>query len=511
MPVTGLENLGQLLLENAQTLSVSKAYNEVGFFRRAVDIRRNGVSNMPFALLQNGNEVVNEQAIGDTSLPLPIDVFDLIPTWATDLDLYGAAYGILLTDEFGLTGEGWVRLHPSRVTPVYDGLGVVTNWQINTFTQTRTVLFEKLLFIWQPNQTSDRGHGEPIARAALTASSILSFAGTFQSMFFEKGALNPTIVSIENFAKQSPTEQNKVRAYFNNLFGGLRKSHSIQTVDGKTTVNSLQQPLKDMALSELSKEQKETIAATLGVPLSLIMSNAANYATATQDDFNFYDKAIVPLVTYTIADQLNRKLFNPLGYSLSYQQSRLDAYQAIELQKSSTLNGMLDRDVINITEYRESMGLASLELEEESPETGTKGLPEIFGYHIDAGVVSKNEVRARLGLEPEVDAGKPLKDLQAKLAVMQTAVSAGIPPEQAAKMVGLSVVAPNDVKALEKELKKWERMAAKRYIEGNPEKALTFTSDIIPVVLSDKIKATLATVSTVDSVKTVFNDAVLYA
>jgi hypothetical protein len=53
-------------------------------------------------------------------------------------------------------------------------------------------------------------------------------------------------------------------------------------------------------------------------------------------------------------------------------------------------------------------------------------------------------------------------------------------------------------------------MAVKRYIEGKPTKALTFTSDVIPEFLSDKIKAALATVDTVDSVKMIFQDARLY-
>ena len=140
---------------------------------------------------------------------------------------------------------------------------------------------------------------------------------------------------------------------------------------------------------------------------------------------------------------------------------------------------MLDRDVININEYRESMGLDPKEVSEEPPEEET--------------------------LEEE-------PTLQEQLKTMKEAVHAGIPPEQAAKLVGLSITAPatpnNELKA---ELGKWRKMAVKRYVEEHPDKALKFVSEIIPVVLSDKIKAALATVETVDSVNTIFNDAVLYA
>lgn len=480
MPQTkfDLQTIGQLFLDQSQTLTISEAYNRVGFFRRAVDIRRNGVANMPFDLLRGDTEIVNEQTLESTELDLPIDVFDLIPAWSTDLDLYGAAYGILLTDEFALTGEGWVRIHPSRVTPQYNHRDELIHWNVRISGGFRPLPIDRLLYIWQPNQTSDRGHGEPLGIAALMAASVLNFEGIFQSSFFEQGAITPTVVSVEGFEKLAPTQKNDVRARFKRLFSGLNKAHEVQVVDGKTTLTTLQQNLKDMALVELSKEQKETISATMGVPLSLIMSNAANYATATQDDFNFYDKAIAPQVKEVIAKQLNKKLLNPLGYSLSYQPTRLDAFQAIELQKAETLNGMLDRNVIDIAEYRESMGLPE---KEEKPET-----------------LEKEE-------KPEEET------LQDKLVIMQDATKAGFPPEQAAKMVGLTMTAPqaqstNTTKAL----KQWRKMAVKRYIEGNPEKALTFESDIIPDILQDKIKSALATVETVDSVKMIFDDARFY-
>lgn len=69
---------------------------------------------------------------------------------------------------------------------------------------------------------------------------------------------------------------------------------------------------------------------------------------------------------------------------------------------------------------------------------------EVFGYHLDAGIVSLNEGRAVLSLPPtEVEAISELQDLQSKLAVMVTAASAGIPPDVAAIMVGLNVPIPN--------------------------------------------------------------------
>jgi hypothetical protein len=511
-----LEQIGQFFIDDASQLSVQKAYNEVGFFRRAIDIRRNGVANMPFDLKQGEKEITNEQTLGETDLDLVLRIFHLIPQFTTDLDLYGAAYAVFISDDLGQQGPGWMRVHPRRVTAVPGPDGRVKAWQVTTQNKTHYIPIDAnwFMWIWQPNFTDVNIYlnpGQPIARAALTAAGILHYSGRFQSGFFERGALTPTLISIEGFRKLAQSARQDLINRLRKMFGGVGNAHQIHPIDGKTSAQVLQSPLKDMALVELSREQKETIAVTTGVPLSLLMSNASNYATATQDDFNFYDKAIAPTLIEVVGPQLNQKLFNLLGYNLTFVPTRLDAYQAIELQKSDTLNGMLDRNVIDINEYRASMGLEIIEEEEEDALEETE-LPEIFAYHIDSGVVSKNEVRERLGLPPETATGEQkLKDLQAQAKVMQSLSNAGIPPEEAAKLVGLP--APKETgkdNETENELKRWQKMAVKRYIEGKPEKALLFTSDIIPDVLGDKIKSALATVDTVDSVKMIFKDARLY-
>lgn len=69
---------------------------------------------------------------------------------------------------------------------------------------------------------------------------------------------------------------------------------------------------------------------------------------------------------------------------------------------------------------------------------------EVFGYHIDAGIVDINEARAQLGLPPkQKEETNELQDLQAKLSIMNSAVAAGIPTLAAAEMVGL--VLPEEV------------------------------------------------------------------
>lgn len=77
----------------------------------------------------------------------------------------------------------------------------------------------------------------------------------------------------------------------------------------------------------------------------------------------------------------------------------------------------------------------------EGPAAAGPEVKPILGYHIDAGVVTKNEARAQLGLPAENDPEADLQQkLRAKLAVLAAATGAGVPLEAALKLADLTEV-----------------------------------------------------------------------
>ena len=66
---------------------------------------------------------------------------------------------------------------------------------------------------------------------------------------------------------------------------------------------------------------------------------------------------------------------------------------------------------------------------------------DILGYHIESGVVTRNEARADVGLPPVDDSGDTLlRDLRAKIEVIAAAKNAGLDVESIARLVGLNNV-----------------------------------------------------------------------
>jgi hypothetical protein len=81
--------------------------------------------------------------------------------------------------------------------------------------------------------------------------------------------------------------------------------------------------------------------------------------------------------------------------------------------------------------------------------TGAEGeaapveLPPILGYHIEEGVVSRNEARGRLQLPAEDDtADKKRAELKAQLSIVEAAVKAGMPLATALQLAELDIELP---------------------------------------------------------------------
>jgi hypothetical protein len=67
---------------------------------------------------------------------------------------------------------------------------------------------------------------------------------------------------------------------------------------------------------------------------------------------------------------------------------------------------------------------------------------EIYGYHLEQGIVRRNEMRARLGLPPEDDTGeRQRKELRAALQIVQQARAADLPLPAALELAGLKELA----------------------------------------------------------------------
>lgn len=474
---------------DVERLPVERAYREVGWYRRALDLRANGVVEMPYDL-RRGDSVVYDEKANSEDIPAVLNVFPLLGALTRDIDKYGAAYAVFETDVFGYK-KAWRRLHPASIVPRYNestGELLYFERQYGYGQKASKYKFEldELLWLWMPPDATENRPGAGVGFTALLAATGMANKDKFSAYYFERGAINPTLVKVKGFATLPQDEKDRVSNVFQKLMGGIRNAFKVTPIDGDIDVFNLMSSLKDMALESMTTQQREDIATTLGIPLSLLMSNAANYATARQDDINFYDKTISPFYREVIAPQLNQKLFSQAGFNLLPVKKRLEAFQRQESEKAYAMVPLYTQGVFSLNEVREDLGKDPLPEDHfntpgqgQSPQGG-QGMPKPpAGEGIDMGDAMRDESKA---LKPS-----PLEALT---------------PDPSPDGRG-----ETDTVA---DIEKWERMAVKRWDEDKRDKMLVFESAVIPSTLKAAIIGGLEVAATVDDVRLIFSDARQY-
>lgn len=543
------------------TSDVFAFYKLIPWLYRGVELRASSLANMPMAWEYNGDELEDEQA----RLPFAFNQRDVLNRLEGYLTLYGHAYLLKSSNAARFVRE--VRpLHPSTMKPRYDeSTGELLGFTRSLKGAQTELTLEEVVYIWRPARDSENGHGIGNVEAALAAAGVLSNSDKFLDAYLNQSPIAPTLVSVEGMP--APSEMEKLQSWLERTLVGIKNAFRPIALRSSLKVDQLQpMDLSKLSLETMNEGKREDIATALGIPLSMLMSNAANYATAQQDTFNFYDNTIEPEAKL-IAEALNDQLFAGLGYMLIPHKDRMQAYQEAEGQRTiNKLAPLLDRNVITVDEARAELSMTPFNEADGTDSVGNEAFTEglrsakgvdVFGYHLQYGVVSRNEARSALGLPPVDESNEiALRNANQKLQTVKQAVDAGIPLEAALRLAGLAVPGfdaeaeaqrradeaaalaearaqnvqqgnqqppqpepdeddsedtdEDDTAAMQKSLAalgQWESKAIKRVGHNNYGKALLFDSADIPLFARAFVEAKLPTCKSPTDVRTLFSGA----
>jgi hypothetical protein len=97
--------------------------------------------------------------------------------------------------------------------------------------------------------------------------------------------------------------------------------------------------ISELSNTNLTKEKREDIATALGVPQTILFSNAANYATAKVDQAQFYTMTVSTEIL-TIQTAYNDQVFAPLGLKLQFVPEAMEIFQEEEVNRSAALRNL---------------------------------------------------------------------------------------------------------------------------------------------------------------------------
>lgn len=446
MPITGYPGWVDALRQGEKLTGTIDAYNSVPMLYRAVNLRCDALSSVPYHIYRNDEEV---------DWPFTQDLAQLIKETERDLLLCGAAFWLKVQQ--GQVIRGFQKLNAMTVQVRYDGAAPEPTDPFNgvTFVQMlngRTYgpwTTEQMVYYREPSMTDDIGPGIPAARVALQSSQLSHYLERFVSHFFEGGAQPITMVNMPTEIDEAEFQRFRTdwQARFSGIVNAWRTAF-IRSPDIKVT--KLTPDINTMMLPELQERVITSISMTLGVPRTMLEASAANYATADSDRQSFWRETIVPrlsLYTHVINDQL----LGPLNYKIEFHPDELDVMQADEAARADSVLKLVQAGV------------------------PLKGAMEILGY---------DNVDRALGEAPEPASSAPPPLPQPKDDTE--------PTPDAALPAPSNEVAPNDdVSVASLRQQDWSLLSKKieRRIKAKKSPQCTFDSAVIS---QDEVKSVMA-------------------
>jgi hypothetical protein len=243
----------------------------------------------------------------------------------------------------------------------------------------------------------------------------------------------------------------------------------------------------DLKDNKVYEQALANIAMATGMPLSLLMANSANYATAQAEYANWLNNDIIPLCSW-MAYEYNRQVFEPRGFYLEFKPETLDPEQEDETERAQAVSNFMD-----FLNKCPTEGLAL-------------GTASTFGYELSDELITAihefYEEKKANAAEVAANMNKPAEQIPGQ--------APKTPPEPAVGQTGASQPAPTPAKWLPtlsefKELSVWEEVALRRLKRGE---SMDFEYQPhhggLPADVAAGIKAVLLTASTSEAVKAAF-------
>lgn len=471
-------------------------YKRVPWLYRAVEIRANTMAAMPYVWTNDRGDETDKTP----DLPFAVSVPALLNTIEGWLTLYGAAYLWKGLNPFGIPKE--LRpLHPTSIKPDISRTDGLRGFKRAAGDGSMDMTLDELAYIWLPSRDVEVGPGYAPVNAALHAAGVVGGMDGLLKMFLDNGIISPTVITVDGNAAAQEIE--KLETWVQRALGGVKNAFRAIGLRSGVSVHQLATVMPDkLAMRELDEVQREKIATALGVPHSLLFSNAANYATAETDMLSFYEMTIKPDAEL-IEAALNEQVFARTRWTLKLKPEQIEVYQERETRKAYRVGDLYRSGIVTLNEVRLALGFERVEGGDELLPT-----PAAAAAAAQATAEAQAAQQAAQAAQFQRDAKNPRAE---RPAGKRSAPAVGIggqrgPGGQAGAEIAKEKAAGEAKSA---EIDQWERVALRRLREGKPQKSAAFKSSALADDEADWVRSRLPDATDEEAVKTLFEVAAL--
>jgi HK97 family phage portal protein len=355
------------------SITISDAYRNVGWFKRCVDIRSRAVATLPFTVYRGDKPVWSET----TTRPDELRWLQLGPLTyraTQSLILEGAAYAYV--ERVGRLITRLVPFAASTISVVHDASGNVAGFQ-RTINNGKPIPVDvdDMWYAFACDTLTEVGPGSPDAHSALPHAQVLYELAAFTAGQLAEGLVKKTVFTS---AGPRPPEDARREAenFLTRLLYGRSNTMKARVIGGDLKAQIVGSDLTDLAANAISEEHQSAIATALGIPHSLVASNAANFATAQQDAVNFIT-GVVSSDADLLAESINLLLLSRYDLELRFEPERVEALQFSEQQKATGMVALVGAGILTIDEARADLGRKPLDdIQAITPKPTPEAVPE---------------------------------------------------------------------------------------------------------------------------------------
>lgn len=332
-----------------------EALSRVAAAFRAFNLKANTVASVPFSLFsKNGDEYDNSNEWENKVKFLP-NPQELLRLDALSLMSSNTFYNLKTSDALGFRTRGLYNAIFSSFTPYINPLNAQLEYvdrrigaqleryspdgrQIQGDTPKTT-----LIRAWRLDHTTEvLPSPNTEAKAILSSAGIIANQDAWVEHFYRRGGIKATLVGMKGLI-QGESQEDAEKGWSNWLkgigkyFGRPARIYNTDAID----VKPIGAGVDDMKDNNIYEQAIANIAMGTGMPLSLLLANSANYATAQEEKATWYDNDIIPLCKW-IAFEYNRQLWEPLGFYMQFQPQTLDPNQQDETEKADAISQYID-------------------------------------------------------------------------------------------------------------------------------------------------------------------------
>jgi HK97 family phage portal protein len=322
-----------------KTRNLSELYDAVGWLYRCVDLRSASLGNLPWVLEKEGDAVWRKDDEVPDDLKWLENLPELLPLSEASMVLTSETYWFIQRTGGGISEIRW--LSPTTMKPHWSATeGLVGYWRdIGNGQPKRFLSLEDVVYNYKADPMHETDPDTSPAQAALSSAGVLFSIDTFTAGFFDRGAIKATLLTVPPNTKEP--EREKLERWWKRFFAGVSRAWASNVVSTGVTPVQVGEGMESLSNNSLTIERREDIATTIGVPHSLVASNAANYATAEIDQRNLYTFTILPSA-FKLAQAINKQLLSPLGYNFRFLPQELSIFQEDETKRSTAVLNLVN-------------------------------------------------------------------------------------------------------------------------------------------------------------------------